>query len=635
MSRAEAREDEVGRAEAADVLAGFVVRGGVLSAALICGATLALGLAGFLSRGPLALVTAGLLALAFAVRRFAPTITVQTLPLWPLAFGLPLALLQTLAVWPLPPTDWDAMTYHVFLPARWLEAGALVSVPMVFGDENPAFAPQNGELIYAWWMGLVSGDTGVVGLQAAALLLLASAVYLLARRFGAGPLAAGLAVAALPWLEPIQRWTFSANVDLFMTAFFVAAAALLLAGARRSDLLFGGLALGLAIGTKTVALPLAAGLAALEAPRLLAAPRRDLLLFAGGAASTGSFWLLRNLYQYGNPLFPLDITLGSWRPLPGMFGTEAMRLSVLHLASFSSWLNGLRQDWGSQTCVFVLAGWAGLALATPSEGREQRWPPLRLAALAVGWALFVWKVVPFNAQYRFLLPSLALAAPGWALLLERLARPRRRVLACGLGLMALASFSRPDQFLLARLRWLTSPQGVRVAALAEADFALWAGGYLPFNETGGERHRIAYSGANVPYALVGPGLRNAVRYCRVQGEEESGSLEFWRRDRARLPFYMPGLYRGQENAETWLACLEKERIDTVVLFWIIPVQVPESWQLDEGFPIERRFMRERPDRFRRVLQSESAEIWAVREWPPSSPGGAGPEGGAAISRAAE
>ena len=588
----------------------------ILAAALICLGVIALGSLGLLSRLPLAVFTLGLFAFAvFSARSAASFSPRDLLPPWPLLIALPLLLLQTLVSLPLLPAEWDAMTYHLFLPARWLQEGSLVHVPTVFGDDSAAFAPQNGALFYAWWLGLANGDLGVGIIQVAGLGLLAAAVFLLVRRLGGSVLAAAMAVATLPWLEPVQHWTFSANVDIFMTAFWVAAAAFLLGGeGRRQDLLYGGLALGLALGTKTLAVPLAAGLVLLAAPRLRHAPRRDLLLFAGATALTGSYWWLRNLVCYGNPLFPLDLSLGSWRALPGVYPSSAVMHSVFHIAGLADWLKVVHTLWGTAICLLGLLGLAALIrhAARAVAGRRLA---LELALLAAGWTFFVWSGVPHNNQIRFLLPALALVLVGWGLLLDRIPRRLPQALVCGLAWLALAADSRPDLFLRHRLALLASPVDPRSAALAEADYALWRDGYLPFNRPETAPTRIAYSGGNVPYALVGPQLRNRVVYCNVQGRPEDDFHDFWlRTGKARYDSYLTGIYRGEENAATWIACLEKERIEAVVLFWVIPVDVPRSWRLDEGFPIERGFLRERPDLFRPMVQTERAEIWSVKPW---------------------
>lgn len=590
-----------------------MLRGGILTATVLCLSTLVLGACGLLTPVALGLLSAGLGVLVWIAtsrRPFQlPARPAWPLwPPWPLWPSLLLVALQTLVVLPLPPDDWDAMTYHLFLPARWLQEGGFVHVPTVFGDSTPAFAPQNGALLFTWFLAIF-GDDRIVGvIQVGALVLLAASLWKLLRRLGAGPEAAAMAVATLPWLVSLQRWTFTAQVDVFLAAFWLCAVAFLLGEGARSELVFGGLVLGLALGTKTIGLPLAVGLLGIAAPRLVRAPRRDLLLFAGAVGLTGSYWWLRNFWLYGNPLFPLDLSIGSWRVLPGVFDSAAMRGSIYHVEGFVPWLAQIHAAWGTSSCVYFGLGFAGLLAAWRHR------LAVELALLMAGWTFFVWKVVPFNKLERFLLPALVLAVVGAGLLLERLSR-RWRSAAFVLVLLVLAVASRPDHFVLQRLAFLASPLDLRAAVLAGADYALWRDGYLSFNHPEMGARRIAYSGSNVPYTLVGPGLRNRVVYCNVQGERGDGLYEFWRRDPVRHSTYRPELYRGKEDVETWLACLKDERIDTVVLFWVIPVEVPESLRVEDGFPVERRWMRERPERFRRVLGTERAEIWSVRTDP--------------------
>ena len=69
--------------------------------------------------------------------------------------------------------------------------------------------------------------------------------------------------------------------------------------------------------------------------------------------------------------------------------------------------------------------------------------------------------------------------------------------------------------------------------------------------------------------------------------------------------------RGNDDFGVWRTCLESREIDTVVLFATIPVERPRHWSLSGDFPIERDWMRERPDVFEPVLLSAKAEIYRV------------------------
>ena len=106
---------------------------------------------------------------------------------------------------PLPPLDWDAMTYHLHLPSRWVQEGHLFHIPTVFGDNAAAFAPQNAALLFAAPMALLGADFTANCTPLLFLLLVSLAVYRLAVQVGVrgGP---AVAAAATVWLAaPVQE----------------------------------------------------------------------------------------------------------------------------------------------------------------------------------------------------------------------------------------------------------------------------------------------------------------------------------------------------------------------------------------------------------------------------------------------
>ena len=151
----------------------------------------------------------------------------------------------------------------------------------------------------------------------------------------------------------------------------------------------------------------------------------------------------------------------------------------------------------------------------------------------------------------------------------------------------------------------------RMAFLAQADYRVWRAGYLMFNDPALAPQRIAYSGVNVPYALAGPGWRHRVTYCNTQGREDDGFYDFWDRQPRLYPTHKPGLYRGGDDFDVWWACLERRRVDTVVLFATLPVERPQHWPLSGDFPVERDWMRQRPELFEPVLLTAKTEIYRV------------------------
>ena len=117
-----------------------------LARALLAGVLLAvssvaaLGFAGVLGRP-------AILALAIAVfvacRQLPPPAAFRVR--WPRAARRPLVLtlllvaIDLVALLPASPVDWDAASYHLYLPARWLQEGRIFHLPTVFGDNAAAF----------------------------------------------------------------------------------------------------------------------------------------------------------------------------------------------------------------------------------------------------------------------------------------------------------------------------------------------------------------------------------------------------------------------------------------------------------------------------------------------------------------
>jgi hypothetical protein len=116
--------------------------------------------------------------------------------------------------------------------------------------------------------------------------------------------------------------------------------------------------------------------------------------------------------------------------------------------------------------------------------------------------------------------------------------------------------------------------------------------------------RIAYAGTNLPYYLLGVGLRNEVHYVNV--DEHRGWLmhDYHRRAAARgepgWPNPWPGWDRQFPAYDAWLANLRAEKIDLLVVAsrGRLPGELPDADR--EGFPIERRWADAHPESFEPV-----------------------------------
>jgi hypothetical protein len=186
----------------------------------------------------------------------------------------------------------------------------------------------------------------------------------------------------------------------------------------------------------------------------------------------------------------------------------------------------------------------------------------------------------------------------------------------GLGALALAGawlWSRPGW--RARVRALAGTIALGAAAIAlgspfQADprssfypvFPDYYRGWLQLEALAGPAGaRIAYAGTNLPYYLLGVGLRNEVRYVNVDAHRGWLMHDYHRRARARgesgWPNPWPGWDRQHPSYDAWLANLRAERIDLLVVAsrGRFPGELPDADP--EGFPIERRWAEAHPESF--------------------------------------
>jgi hypothetical protein len=291
-----------------------------------------------------------------------------------------------------PTYEYDALTYHLVFPAKWVQDGAISIVPTWFGDPAPAYAPSNTEVYYAWLM-LATGDDRLArGGQFAFWLVLLLAAYVLGgelRLRRVERLGACLALALIP---AINAQASTAMVDVAFAAQLVAVAAFALrTGRTRSaaDAVGLMLACGLLLGMKFIALPYLAAMSPLivwalyrtvppggrgscravwvwhRLPAGVRGHRQDAGATQGGRGSCraagvtpdpglpfggsrrgrrialagalvlacliGGFWCVRNWAVTGNPVYPLEVKLSSTIVFPGAYGRAQMENSVFNV----------------------------------------------------------------------------------------------------------------------------------------------------------------------------------------------------------------------------------------------------------------------------------------------------------------
>jgi len=266
-----------------------------------------LGLAGFFSTPPLtllALISAATVLFSRKNHPFPKICPPEKRALLPLCLaGLGTALVFSLVF--VPPTFFDAMSYHLELPSRYLQEGRIFHL----AENLYSGYPQLAETLYG--LGLALEGTALAGLLSLTSCLLV--LFLLwewgRKRFGDEGSAWGIAILTL--CPPLLVLTGSLHNDWFAALFILGVVFILLEGSRRPGvMILAGVMAGLAAGCKYNALafgifaPLAAGVIEdLFGQKRFRTASWGLFLLAG--CVTISPWLVKNLIFTGDPLYPL------------------------------------------------------------------------------------------------------------------------------------------------------------------------------------------------------------------------------------------------------------------------------------------------------------------------------------------
>lgn len=250
------------------------------------------------------------------------------------------------------------------------------------------FYPQNSELLHAVGILLTHRDTLSLFLNFGFLALAFLAAWCIGRPYGRGHLTVIAAAIVLECHTLVVREPGAAKNDLVAAALLLAAVAILVNAwaVRRRELPVGwplaaaGLAVGLAVGTKSTAAAMAA---ALTITVIVLAPSGRRWAAAGWwfvpALLGGGYWYLRNLLVASNPL-PQATSIGPISlPHPERLQEGRPDFNIVHyLTDTGVWRDyfapGLHQAFGGLWPLVILAAVAGGLLAL-LRGRDTvlRW----------------------------------------------------------------------------------------------------------------------------------------------------------------------------------------------------------------------------------------------------------------------
>lgn len=329
-----------------------------------------------------------------------------------------------------PPLSWDSLGYHAFLPARWVQLGALTPFAAPGGMDTYRAYPINFELLVAWAILPFGTDLAVNLVNLPVMFLGAVALYGLARELNAPPRLALWAPAIFCLAPPLWSLITTQYSDIMLASTMVAGLLFLVRyfknGSSR-ELLFAAAGFGMSVGTRYSAFFMAAACwIVILALHLLQRPRGLRSFCWPGAALAlafllGGYQYVRNWIELGNPVYPVGLSIG---------GVEVFRQSPHFDEVFRRYpLTGRRDaDWAHFKGLFAAGpfSWglvfAGVWLAAlwaavrPSRQRLAKWllTFLWLSAIVLfyasdaGLAAHVRRLWPEVSQ-RLLAPAMATA----------------------------------------------------------------------------------------------------------------------------------------------------------------------------------------------------------------------------------
>lgn len=392
-------------------IADRAVRFGVIATALVIAVMLPLGAAGHLSLPSVLLVELCACAVSFALARpvtvdSSETPAARSSPI-PLGFaGAIVALAIPFAVTHAPFTLYDSISYHLFFAARWVQDHAIAIIPTPFSDVAQAYAPGNGELVFAWLMLPLHSDLLARMGQLPFAILAAAAVTAIAWRLGAEGAHLLYPAAFMLLSRPVAEQMVGANVDLICAALFAASIYLLIVASATNairDWVVAGAAAGLYLGTKYLALvylPMLLVFAVFPRPRMRA------LWAVPGVFAFGLPWYARNWIVAGSPIYPASVAPLGVTVARGAFTRSAMLNTVFHTTDLRLVPAIAAHAFGPPLFVVwvPLMIMGGLAMA-----RRGWWPHRALVLAPFVMAVLFWIGLPVNVDSRFLLPAIPLA----------------------------------------------------------------------------------------------------------------------------------------------------------------------------------------------------------------------------------
>ena len=325
------------------------------------------------------------------------------------ALPLGVAFATAVAVFPLvmvPNRAFDALSYHLAVPMRYLQAGSIVNIP----ENIYSYSPLLTQMLYGLGLGLEGADLAGLLYYSFFILTLWTVWRGGEKLFGSPGSAWAAALLALTPVFLVE--VPQAGADWSMTFYIMTALLLVAEGGRDTRrMLLAGILAGMAAGCRHQALGYAVVLIPVAGLAMdLAGKRtgniRSWSVFTFAAFVSGSPWYIKNLIQTGDPIYPLLTSLTGRLPykagfVEGLVGSKSVNLLwSWALVPFQSAFDPMSLSMTASVGILPLA----LILLLPGLKKQR----------AGSGFLLLWLVLSFFAwhltfrTFRYVMPVMAL-----------------------------------------------------------------------------------------------------------------------------------------------------------------------------------------------------------------------------------
>jgi hypothetical protein len=557
-----------------------------------------------------------------------------------------------------PPLGWDSLNYHFPFAVEWLKHKNL-DTPLVVSDNPcPSYYPLNGSLVYLWlifpFKNVFLADIGQFPFFVLAFL----SVYNICSKLGVSRMYSFFSASLLTVTPNYFKQLSIGYVDVMVCAWFLIALNFLLNLVQRfdwQDVALFSLALGMLVGTKTIALAYAAILLVFFVFLLI--KKHDLsslyalLTFVILSALAGGFSYIRNFFETGNPFYPMAVAFWGNVIFPGVM--DKTNFTAFALPGDYNLMTVLfHEGMGGGIELFVIPGFLLFVytLFRKKGVSAQEW-------LLLGCFIFLYLVYRYIfslPNVRYLYPMIAL---GYIISFYALSKTNfpSRVVEILVFITVLASLPEIARYpeliysvIISLIIFLILAAGrtylkkrywkvslVFIAAL----FSLFAIMNLDYNKNEYRRYiktmkysgfwpdavfawdwlnnntrgnNIAYIGRPVPLPLYGTNFKNNVYYASVNSTDPAklhyfpGSRYCWGADFLSLhkSFEAAGNYRGGADFSVWLGNLLKRHTEYLFVYSLHQTK-------DILFPLEDAWAKAHPLIFKPVFINSTIHIFKI------------------------